>query len=291
MAFCTREATPGSSSLANAFSEVDEANFVPGSTLRASNVLQIKKNIDEAILTPEFFGVYEFANGDTVSTPVSPVDGYTYSRDELTYVWAWNILRPAAGTGQVRIPIFYGGVDQATGAVQLACWRLTDHYVDDDNTWCRIKMVIVARRNGHPKPDLTITQTPPSDWPTPEVVQPYALSYDMGGARDTPPGTGEILLVHIMPTLPTGMDKVKFTAGLAGSTAGCRTAPTSTYSVDIKLNGGTIGQIVYASGSTVGTFSFSVDILMSPGDALSFVGGTADAAILGLFWTMIGNRY
>src|ERR1035437_6247087 len=298
MAFCTRAATPSSASLANAFSEVSEANFVPGNTLRASNVLQINENINEAILTPEFFGVTEYASGDTVSTPISPVDGYTYSRDELTYVWAWSAVRPAAGTGQVRIPIFYGSVDQFTGLVTLACWRLTNRYLDDDNTWCRIKVVIVARRNGHnSNPILPITPNPPSDWPTNEAVHPYALSSAWGGARATPPATGEILLVHIMPTILTGMDKVRFPAGLPGSTAGCRTAPALGYSVDILLNGGLVGKIIYSS--TVGTFSFAGpllpdgtnDVLMSPGDTLSFVGEVADTTILGLFWTMIGNRY
>jgi hypothetical protein len=268
---------------------VAEASFVPGSTLRASNVLQINANINEAILTPEFFGVTEYATGDTVATPVSPVDGYTYSRDELTYVWAWSAVRPQVGTGQVRIPIFYGGVDQASGLVTLACWRLTSHYVDDDNNDCHIKVLTIARRNGHPAPAITITPNPPSDWPTNEVVQPYAISYDMGGARATPPATGEILLVHIMPTLLTGMDHVKFSAGLVGSTAGCRTAPTLSYIVDIKLNGALIGTITFVG--TSGTFFFAADVLMSPGDTLAFVGGTADATILGLFWTMIGNRY
>jgi hypothetical protein len=294
MAFCTRAATPTTEgTLANGFAEVDEGSFVPGSTLRASSVLQIKKNIDEAILTPEFFGVYEYANGDTVSTPVSPVDGYAYSRDELTYVWAWNAIRPNIG-GNVRLPIFYGGVNQTTGQVSLTTWRLTSHYIDDDNSLSRIKMVIVARRNGHPKSTLTVTPTPPSDWPTNEVVQPYSINYDMGGARTTPPEAGEVLLVHVIPTLPTGLDKIKFSADLLGSTAGARTS--CSYVIDIKLNGGTIGQLSYSG--TTGTYSFSADILATPGQTLTFTlaSGTPDPVpdppvVIGLFWTMIGNRY
>ena len=293
MAFCTRAATPATEGvLANQFSEVDEGSFVPGATLRASDVLQIKRNIDEAILTPEFFGVYEFVTGDTVPLPVSPVDGYTYSRDELTYVWAWNAVRPAVSTGQVRIPIFYGGVNQSTGVVNLACWRLTDHYVDDDNADCHIKMVIVARRNGHPKSAISIPTNPPPDWPTNEVVQPYAINYDMGGARTTPPNVGEVLLVHIIPTLPTGMSVIKFSAGLVGSTSGTRVS--SSYVIDIKLDGGTIGTVAPGGGG----FSFTSDVLATPGQTFEFVvaSGTPDPVpdppvVIGIFWTMIGNRY
>jgi hypothetical protein len=305
MAFCTRAAVPTSSSLANQFSEVDEGRFVPGSTLRASDVLQIKRNIDEALLTPEFFdcadlGFTDFTTGSVVPLPVSPVDGYTYSRDELTYVWAWNAVRPAVLTGQVRIPVFYGGVDQSTGAVNLACWRLTDHYLDDDNNDCHIKMVVIGRRSGHPKSTIPVTTNPPPDWPTNEVVQPYSINYDMGGARTTPPAASEVLLVHIIPTLPTGMDKIKFTAGLVGSTGGCRTAVVSGYSIGILLNGATIGTM-FITGTAM-TFSFTVDVLLTPGDTLTFVSSDGTTAwpatgtppvtpVIGIFFTMIGNRY
>jgi len=300
MAFCTRAATPGSLSNADQFAEVDEGSFVPGSTLRASNVLQIKRNIDEAILTPEFFGVTEYANGDVIPTPVSGVDSYAYQRSELTYIWAWNAIRPNVG-GNVRVPIFYGGIDQATGAVNLAVWRLTDHYVDDDNSLCRIKVMVIARRDGHPKSGLTVTPNPPADWPTNDVVQPYVINYDMGGARSTPPASGEVLLVHIIPTLPTGMDKIKFSIGLVGSTAGCRTSPAGAYSITINLNGGFIGSIDYSG--TVGSFSFGADIYVTPGETLTFVSGDGAAVWPtpvvgdppppppGLFFSMIGNRY
>ena len=288
MAFCTRAATPGSLPLSDTFTEIDDGRFVPGTTLRASDVLQIKRNIDEAILTPEFFGVFEYANGDTVPLPTSPIDSYTYSRDELTYVWAYNALRPNTG-GNVRLPIWYGGVDQNTGAVTIHTWRLTSHYVDDDDTLSRMKMVVIGRRADHAKSITTASPNPPTDWPTNDVLQPYGINYDMGGARTTPPKAGEVLLVHVIPTVPTGMDKIKFTAGLPGSSAGCRTAASSGYSVFIQLDGGVIGSIEFTG--TAGVFSFPDDLLVTPGQTLSFVGGPADTTICGLYWTMIGNRY
>jgi hypothetical protein len=163
IAFCQRSATPATATLANSFSEIDGAFFVPGGTLRASNVLKIKKNIDEAVLTPEFFGVTEYKDGDTIPLPVSSVDGYTYSRDELTYIWSWSVLRPNVGSN-VRIPVFYGGITQATGAVGLACWRLASHYVDDNNTYCRINVMIVARRQASaPATIAAAGSNPPSD--------------------------------------------------------------------------------------------------------------------------------
>jgi len=288
-AFCKRAGTPSTAPLATSFTEIDETKFVPGSTLRASDVLQIKKNIDEAIVTPEFFGVTEYANGDVIPLPVSPVDGYTYSRDELTYLWAWNAIRPNTG-GNVRIPIFYGGITESTGFVTLNTWRLTSHYVDDNNSLSRMKVMVIGRRSQHPRGAIPVsTGNPPTDWPTNDVVQPYAIKYDMGGARKTPPDAGEILLVDVVPTLPTGFSTIKFTAGLFGSTAGTRTPPAGGYSVLIKLNGGVIGQIVFAG--TVGSFSFPNDILVTPGETISFEGGPADPNIVGMYWTMIGNRY
>lgn len=169
VAFCTRSATPTTAPLANNFSEIDESFFMPGNTLRASNVLKIKQNIDEAILTPEFFGPTEYADGDTIALPVSPVDGYTYSRDEITYIWAWSVLRPGTGGG-VRIPVFYGGITQSTGHVGLACWRLTDHYVDDNNTFCRIQVIVMARRQQVAPATIDAgTGNPPTDVATSTV--------------------------------------------------------------------------------------------------------------------------
>jgi hypothetical protein len=277
--------------LANSFSEIDSNLFVPGNSLRASNVLMIKQNIDEAILTPEYFGVTEYQDGDTVSLPISPVDGYHYSRDELIYIWSWSAVRPNTGS-QVRIPVFYGQVGFKTGVVQLACWRLTDHYVDDNNTFCRIKVLTIARRE-HFVPvtiDLRLGDpSPPTDAGTAIVgMNPYGITFDQGGGRSELIASGESLLMHGVTASLTSMI---LQTGLPGSTAGCRIAPTANYSVAIKINDVTRGSIDFVAGSKVGTFNFGGPITTLAGDRVEFVGGSADATILGLFWTIAGRRF
>lgn len=147
-AFCQRSATPGTLPLANSFAEIDFNFFMPGSTLEASPIVQdIVNDINEAILTPEFFGPTAYADASTVPVPTSPVDGYVYSRSELTYIWSWSDT-----TNQVpyhnRVPLFLGQINSTTGVVGLNVWRLPPGgpYVDDNNTLCRISVIVVARR-------------------------------------------------------------------------------------------------------------------------------------------------
>jgi hypothetical protein len=171
LAFCTRSATPATAPLADDFSDLDQAFFMPGSSLRASNVLKIKQNIDEAILTPEFFGPTVYQDGDTVALPTSPVDGYPYARDEITVIWSYTVVDPGGGS-HCRIPVFYGSVDQATGAVDLHAWRLPPGgpYVDDDDTHMRITAVIMAcRQQAAPATLDNGAGNPPSDVATSTV--------------------------------------------------------------------------------------------------------------------------
>jgi hypothetical protein len=164
-AFCTRSATPTSfSPTANSFTEIDPDLFFPGNDLRASEVLDIKHNIDEALLSPEFFGPTDYADGSTVPTPTSPVDGYVYSRAECVYVWTWKDVINNSGGTHVRLPLFYGTVDQTTGAVSLNCWRLPPGgpYVDDSNANARVSVIVVASRQASHPPlvDTTTTNAP-----------------------------------------------------------------------------------------------------------------------------------
>jgi hypothetical protein len=289
VAFCARSATPGAASLANAFTEIDGNAFIPGSTLRASTVLALKKNIDEAILCPEFFGPTTYADGATVPLPVSPVDGYTYARDEITVIWAWSDLDPGS-TPHDRIPVFYGSVSPTTGAVSLACWRLSDHYVDDNNTICRIRTIVMARRQHVITPAASGNALPPGDVGTdtiPSNINPYAIAFDMGGGRTDPMGTGESFLMH---GISANLAGVKLDSGLPGSVAGCRVAPTGDYTLTIKINGSALGSVLYPAGNTTGIFTFGGPVTVVPGDRIEFVGGTADATISGLFWTVVGTR-
>jgi hypothetical protein len=287
-AFCTRSGTPSISPAATSLAELDFGTFVPDGTLRASKLLQVKHNIEESVLTPEFFGPTAYANGETIPTPTSAKDSYAYTRDELTYVWCWSDTTNFPTNGG-RLPVFYGAIDQTTGIVTLATWRLASHYVDDHNELARINVIIVARRTAVVTADsLGAPPAPPTDaTTTPAAVNPYAVAYDMGGGRTTLPLTGESMLAHV---IPSSLTNVTFPAGLIGSAAGIRKVATSGYSVTINKNGSPIGSITYNAGAGTGTFSFGSDVICVPGDVIEFLGGTADATALGLYWTITGTR-
>lgn len=148
-AFCTRSATPSSGTLANSFTELALDFFAPGTTVRASELLTIKRNIDEAILSPEFFGPTEYADADVVPLPISTVDNYHYSRAEVQYIWSWSdTTNSAPGNSHVRLPLFFGSVDPVSGIVKLRVYRLPPGgpYLDDNNTFARIKVLVMATR-------------------------------------------------------------------------------------------------------------------------------------------------
>jgi hypothetical protein len=152
-AFCTRGATPSSGTLANNFTELDLGFFFPGATVRASELLTIKRNIDEAILSPEFFGPADYADGQAVSLPTSSVDGYAYQQSEVQYLWNWSDTTNGTGS-HLRLPLFFGSVDPASGVVKLRTYRLPPGgpFMDDNNTLARIKVLVMATRQAiHPE--------------------------------------------------------------------------------------------------------------------------------------------
>ena len=98
---------------------------IPDSLLAAGSLASgfvfsaLKDNAAFGSVVPElFFGVY--ANGQTVSIPISPADGYQYEQSELLYCWeVYNTLPQGAAspstTGALRACEWY--VDQLTGTV------------------------------------------------------------------------------------------------------------------------------------------------------------------------------
>lgn len=147
-AFCTRD--PGSVSHSGSldFAEISSDFFFPPNKLRASTVQRINKNNKFALARPEFFGPFTKANGDTISLPTSPIDGYTYSRSELVYMWEFSDTTPASGT-HVRTAIISGYIDDVAGKVHLSVYRLPpgSHPVADDLTHSRINVVVAAFRS------------------------------------------------------------------------------------------------------------------------------------------------
>jgi hypothetical protein len=114
------------------FTEIADATFAAGNPVTDSAMIALNDAAKFAVVRNEqFYGYY--ASGDTVVLPVSPADGYAYSRAELLYSWSlyatYPPLGPCAGrmtpppmgstSGQGTLLYWSGGVDPATGLVSL----------------------------------------------------------------------------------------------------------------------------------------------------------------------------
>lgn len=146
------------------FTEVDPTEFFPGNPLPYNSLQQLDINARQAALTPEMFGPTTYKDGDYVTLPTSPVDGYTYSRAECVYFWDWTDTTNQTGSN-LRVPLFHGQIDQSTGLVSLVVWRLADGgpTLDDNNTLCRIKVTVLAFRATSNSPSTDNGVNPPSD--------------------------------------------------------------------------------------------------------------------------------
>lgn len=163
LAFCTRSGTPsGLTPAASSFTELSFDDFMPGSDLPFPTVEDILNNILEAIGTPEFFGPATHHNSDTIPLPTSPIDGYVYSRSELSYVWSFNDTTNAAGSN-LRMASFGGDIDQTTGLVHLYGYRLPPGgpYTFEDQTQPTITVLTIARRQAHTQTTLASSTTTP----------------------------------------------------------------------------------------------------------------------------------
>jgi hypothetical protein len=123
------------------FSEVPDSAFDAGNAASAANLKSLNAAAKfAAVRTEEFWGFYK--NGEIVQLPVSPADGYTYSREELRYTWSvfWTGAPPSgalngtqstptrgatSGSGQILQMGFL--VDQSSGAVSCD----VDYYVHE----------------------------------------------------------------------------------------------------------------------------------------------------------------
>ena len=112
------------------FVELADAGLETGVDLAGAAVRQIAANAAfGAVRTERFQGYYR--NGETVQLPVSPADGYEYSRAECCYAWSvyWSgsAMGPLNGTQEApergatgspgHLWKMGGYVDQATGEV------------------------------------------------------------------------------------------------------------------------------------------------------------------------------
>jgi len=83
-----------------AFSQVAQSALNTGAVLTAAIMQALNENAKFAVArSEEFYGFY--VNGQTVVLPVSPLDGYTYARNELSYLccpyWTGAMLTALEG--------------------------------------------------------------------------------------------------------------------------------------------------------------------------------------------------
>ncbi len=109
--------------------------------------------------------------------------------------------------------------------------------------------------------------------------------YDIAGYLPGLPTAGQTLFRVEM------VRAVTLPINLTNSRAVCQTAPTSAVTLPIKQNGTNIGDIAFAAGATVGTFSFAAQIILAAGDVLELdAPATADATFAGPSYTITGTR-
>jgi len=112
------------------FVDIPDTNLAADQPLTDYSLTKISNNAKFAAVRPEtFYGWYK--NGETVLLPVSPVDGYHYSRAELEYeVAAWCSRSPAGGaaTGGATTKPARANSNDASGTLFLM-----DFWVEEKN--------------------------------------------------------------------------------------------------------------------------------------------------------------
>ncbi len=119
------------------FFDLADSTIAGGQPLTDDSISKISHNAKFGAVRCEIIYMGFYANGNTVSAPLSPVDGYQYSYPECTFVIAGHCTRaPAPGfvPGQATFPAIantnagnvdgtvllqYFDVDDANGAVSI----------------------------------------------------------------------------------------------------------------------------------------------------------------------------
>ncbi len=140
------------------FTDLADSTFDGGSTLSSAALKSLNADAKfAAVRNEQFWGYYK--NGETVNIPVSPADGYPYSRAELLYSWSLvssashaaalngtqSIPAPGANSGPGTVLGVNANIDQSSGFITCS----TAYYNGTQTTTADgILMVIVhAQRN------------------------------------------------------------------------------------------------------------------------------------------------
>lgn len=177
-ALCFRGGVSGITS-ANDFAWFDSTLLGPGDPCRTDLMVQINKNVREAVARPEMFDAGDFNDGDTVPLPTSGIDGYTYTRAECIYLYEMGdtgvIPRPSPYHGNIRLIGWSGSVNQSTGVVSISEIHKKDGgaNVTDNNGTLRVK-ILAFRNSSHTLP------------------VPQVISSDGGDSASNPGSSGNV---------------------------------------------------------------------------------------------------
>lgn len=106
------------------FNDISNTPLTQDKIALGVHVAAISDNSAFGLVRTEFFqGIYR--HGDTIPQPTSDVDGYTFARNELLYIWGvYATANPDTGwiTGPDSLWYMNWGVDQETGVVTSTEW-------------------------------------------------------------------------------------------------------------------------------------------------------------------------
>ncbi len=108
------------------FFDIADTALAGGQPLTDDAILKISHNAKFAAVRTEVFFMGFFQPGDTVPTPVSPVDGYAYTRAECLFLPILASSRlPAAGfvSGQKNFPVLAAN-DPGQGSLVIVPYQL-----------------------------------------------------------------------------------------------------------------------------------------------------------------------
>ncbi len=148
-------------SSAPGFTEILDSAFDAGNPLTSANMKSLNDDAKfGAVRNEQFWGYYK--NGETVILPVSPADGYQYSRSELIYSLQvyWTGAPPSSALAGTQVTPSRGAtsgggqllqmgfdVDNGTGAVTCSVSYYATGGAQTDTTDGILKVTTIAQRS------------------------------------------------------------------------------------------------------------------------------------------------
>jgi len=154
------------------WADVEDADISGGEAALATVLGQMNTNVRYGCVRKEFF-VQTLYNGQTVALPTSPVDGYTYARNELQYLPAMISSLPASGhtsgSGDAKqFGCCVGGMPSITTpatAGQVSCYvqyQVNGGVYTPTNDGTILVLVIATRSQGSPPIPPAVRTQPPA---------------------------------------------------------------------------------------------------------------------------------